>query len=149
MSSGRRQRGFTYLCALLLVAVIAAGLAAIAELWSHARKREKEAELLWIGNQFKQAIGLYYQRSPGTVKRYPEKLEDLLEDRRFVTTQRHLRRIYIDPLTGKTEWGLIVAQGGGITGVHSLSTANSIRSIESATTYADWKFVYEPPSLKK
>ncbi len=145
MSSGRRQRGFTYLCALLLVAVTAAGLAAIAELWSHARQREKEAELLWIGNQFKQAIGLYYQRSPGTVKRYPEKLEDLLEDRRFVNTQRYLRRIYTDPMTGKAEWALISAQGGGIIGVRSHSTAKSVRTTE-LVTYADWKFIYEPPA---
>ena len=114
MSSGKRQRGFTYLCALLLVAVAAAGLAAISELWSHARQREKEAELLWIGNQFKQAIGLYYQRSPGAVKRYPEKLEDLLEDRRFVSTQRYLRRIYTDPMTGKAEWGVSVTPNGEI-----------------------------------
>jgi type II secretory pathway pseudopilin PulG len=145
MSSGRRQRGFTYLCALLLVALAGAGLAAISELWSHARQREKEAELLWIGNQFKQAIGLYYQRSPGAVKRYPEKLEDLLEDRRFVSTQRYLRRIYPDPMTGKAEWGLISVLGGGIMGVHSLSTTKSIRTT-GLVAYSDWKFVYEPPA---
>jgi type II secretory pathway pseudopilin PulG len=145
MSSGRRQRGFTYLCALLIVAVAGAGLAAIAELWSHARQREKEAELLWIGNQFKQAIGLYYQRSPGAVKRYPEKLEDLLEDRRFVSTQRYLRRIYTDPMTGKAEWGLISAPGGGVMGMRSLSTAKAIRVLEGTNRYANWKFMYEPP----
>jgi type II secretory pathway pseudopilin PulG len=144
MSSGSRQHGFTYLCALLLVAVVGAGLAAIAELWSHARQREKEAELLWIGNQFKEAIGLYYQRSPGAVKRYPEKLEDLLEDHRFVSTQRYLRRIYADPMTGKTEWTLIAAPNGGIMGVRSPSIGKSIRTMESASTYADWTFIYEP-----
>src|SRR5260221_247456 len=116
MSSGRRQGGFTYLAALLLIAVVGAGIAATAELWSHARQREKEAELLWIGNQFKQAIGLYYQRSPGAIKRYPEKLEDLLEDRRFVNVQRYLRKIYPDPMTGKPNWSPIPAPGGGIMG---------------------------------
>jgi len=146
MSSGRRQRGFTYLCALLLVAVAGAGLAAISELWSHARQREKEAELLWIGNQFKQAIGLYYQRSPGAMKRYPEKLEDLLEDRRFVNTQRYLRRIYTDPMTGKADWEVIVAPSGGIMGVHSPSRAKPISSVEKAVTYADWRFIYKPPA---
>src|SRR5216684_3886243 len=97
MSNGR-QSGFTYICALLLVAILAAALAATGEVWSRSRQREKEAQLIWIGNQFTQAIGLYYQRSPGTVKRYPEKLEDLLEDRRYLSGQRYLRRIYPDPM---------------------------------------------------
>jgi len=126
MSSGKRQGGFTYLCALLLVAVAGAGLAAISELWSHPRQREKETEPLWIGNQFKQAIGLYYQRSPGTVNRYPEKLEDLLEDRRFVSTQHYLRRIFTDPMTGKAEWQAVAAAIGGIMGVSSTSTGRPI-----------------------
>jgi type II secretory pathway pseudopilin PulG len=105
MPSGkRRHSGFTYLSALLLVAVTGASLAAFAETWSHARQREKERELQWIGNQFKQAIGLYYQRSPGRVKHYPESLDDLLEDKRFVSRQRYLRRIYPDPITGKPDW---------------------------------------------
>lgn len=143
MSSGSRQSGFTYLTAILLVAVLGAGLASIAEIWSHARQREKEAELIWVGNQFKQAIGLYYQRSPGTVKRYPEKLEDLVEDRRFLTNQRYLRRIYRDPMTGKPEWGLITASGGGIVGVHSLAAAESIRTEGLGRVYSDWQFICE------
>jgi hypothetical protein len=142
MSSGRRQQGFTYVCALLLVAASGAALAAAAEAWSHARQREKEAELFWIGNQFTQAICLYYQRSPGTVKHYPEKLEDLLEDHRFVTVQRYLRRIYTDPMTGKPEWGVIAAPGGGVMGVYSLSKEHATRMISK---YENWRFVYEPP----
>jgi len=141
MSSGRTQSGFTYLCALLLVATTGAALGAAAEAWSHARQREKEAELIWVGNQFRQAIGLYYQRSPGTIKRYPATLEELLEDHRFVTTQRYLRRVYADPMTGKMEWGLVSAPTGGIMGVYSLSKQASLRL---GTTYDEWRFMYEP-----
>lgn len=141
MSSGSRQAGFTYLTALLLVAALGAGLAAIGELWSQARQREKEAELIWVGNQFKQAIGLYYQRSPGAVKRYPEKLEDLLEDKRHLTVQRYLRRIYADPMTGKPEWKLVTASSGGIMGVQSSWTGAFIRSGLAGQT-----FLYEPPA---
>jgi hypothetical protein len=149
MNSGR-QRGFTYLSALLLTAFVGAGLASIGEIWSHARQREKEAQLIWIGNQFKQAIGLYYQRSPGAVKRYPEKLDDLVEDGRFLSKQRYLRRIYADPFTGKAEWGLVQAPGGGIAGVHSLSNESSIRtSAAGATPYSTWKFMYEPPAVNR
>ena len=119
MASGRRERGFTYLYALLMVAVGGVTLAAFAGAWSHAREREKQAELRWIGNQFRQAVGLYYERSPGAVKRYPEKLEDLREDKRFVTTQRYLRRIYADPTTGRADWRTVPAPGGGVMGVRS------------------------------
>jgi type II secretory pathway pseudopilin PulG len=144
MSSGR-QRGFTYLAVLFLVALAGLGLAATGEAWSHARQREKEAELAWIGEQFRQAIGVYYQRTPGAVKRYPQKLEDLLEDKRFLTTQRYLRRIYADPMTGRSDWSPIAAPGGGIMGVKSSSTARSIRRFKDANRYSDWVFVYEPP----
>jgi len=135
MTSGDAQRGFTYLIALLLIAASGFGLAALGEAWSHARQREKEAELRWIGNQFRHAIALYYHRSPAAGARYPQTLEDLIEDRRFPMPQRYLRRIYADPMTGKTEWGLIAAPGGGIMGVQSLSARR------------DWKFIYEPPEL--
>lgn len=144
MSNGR-QRGFTYLTALLLVAAVGSSLAAVGGLWSQASQREKESELLWIGEQFRQAIGLYYQRSPGAAKRYPEKLEDLLEDRRFLTVQRYLRRIYVDPMTSKGQWDLIAAPGGGIMGVRSLSDGRPVRERGGARRYADWTFIYEPP----
>lgn len=154
MNSGKQQ-GFTYLAALLLVGLVGIGLAATAELWSHARQREKEAELIWIGEQFRQAIGLYYHRSPGAVKRYPEKLEDLLEDRRYLSVQRYLRKIYADPMTMKSEWGVVAAPEGGIKGVYSTATGKPIRTapltrddqtFASAGSYRDWRFVYEAPA---
>lgn len=144
MRSGRQGRGFTYLAALLLAAASAAAVGGAAQVWSQARQREKEAELLWIGEQFRQAIGLYYQRSPGSVKRYPAKLEELLEDPRHLGTMRYLRRIYTDPITGHAEWGVVTAPGGGIMGVHSLSGAQPLRQVSGAT-YSQWQFVYEPP----
>lgn len=148
MTSGK-QRGFTYVAALLLVAALSVGLAATGEVWSQSRQRQKEAELIWVGEQFVSAIGLYYQRSPGTVKRYPEKLEDLLEDKRYVSRQRYLRRIYRDPITGKAEWNPVRAPDGGIMGVHSLSVRAPIKRTFSDGTrgrYSDWQFVYVPPA---
>lgn len=101
------------------------------------------------------AIGLYYQRSPGTVKRYPERLDDLMiEDRRFLNTQRYLRRLYADPISGNPTWGLVAAPQGGIMGVHSLSEKTPIKTgsfrivddgLSKTSRYADWRFVYEPP----
>lgn len=157
MTSGkarRRQRGFTYLVAMFAVAVAGLLLAVTSEVWSHSRQREKERELLYIGGRFREAIGLYYQRTPGTVKRYPEKLEELLEDKRYLSLQRYLRKVYADPMTGKSQWGTIAAPGGGINGVYSLSDQQPIKSggfedkdekFAVSPRYSDWRFVYEPP----
>jgi len=152
----RAEAGLTYVAVLFFIAASGAALAATAMVWSHERQREKEQELLWVGNKFREAIGLYYQRSPGTVKRYPEKLEDLLEDRRYLSLERYLQKVYRDPITGKSKWGLVPAPGGGIMGVHSLSERSPIktgefsyanRGLTGSTRYSDWRFVYESPAL--
>jgi len=157
MNSGKapsRQRGFTYLVAMFAVAIAGLLLAVTSEVWSQSRQREREKELLFVGAQFREAIGLYYQRTPGAVKRYPEKLEDLLEDKRYLSLQRYLRKLYPDPITGKPQWGIVPAPGGGILGVYSLSEQTPIKTgnfdaLDQASfggsRYADWKFVYEPP----
>ena len=88
------------------------------------------------------------------MKRYPEKIEELLEDKRYLTVQRYLRRIYSDPMTGKPEWAIVAAPGGGIMGVYSNATMKPIRTLAvtqhdntplNAATYRDWRFTYEPP----
>ena len=55
--------------------------------------REKERDLLFVGDQFRRAIGEYYEKAPGGVKVYPKKLEDLLRDNRYPGVQRWLRKI--------------------------------------------------------
>ena len=160
MSSGKPpakqragQRGFTLVAMLIATAIIGLGLAAVGEVWSKARQREKEQELLFVGNQFRQAIADYYERSPGGAKQYPRELQDLLQDRRYATTQRYLRRIYADPMTGKPDWGLIQAPEGGIMGVYSQSRESPVKSagfawfnpgFENAPTYGQWQFAYSP-----
>lgn len=146
------QSGFTYLAALLLIVVMGIVLGSIGQVWSTALQREKEKELLFIGHQFRQAIGRYYQKSPGTDKKYPSALDDLLKDERQAATLRHLRKIYHDPMTGKAEWALVIVNGG-ITGVYSKSQATPLKSsnfsladkkFEDSENYGDWKFVYTP-----
>ena len=87
------------------------------------------------------------------MKRFPQKLEELLEDKRHPMPRRHLRRIYPDPVTGKREWGLIEAPQGGIMGVYSLSEAQPIKSgafaardmgLGEVGRYSDWPFSYTP-----
>jgi type II secretory pathway pseudopilin PulG len=154
MRPGRHQRGFTYVALMIATAVIGVGLAATGTVWSQAAQRDKERELLGIGAEMRNAIARYYERTPGTVKAYPKTLEELLKDPRFPNVQRHLRRIYVDPMTGKAEWGLVAAPGGGVMGVYSLSKQEPLKragfaavdaDLSRALHYSDWQFVYAPP----
>jgi len=145
-----RSRGFTYMTVLFIVAVITAGLALVGEVWETAAKREKETELLFVGNEYRKAITKYYLAGKN---QYPRTLEDLLKDPRQPGTVRYLRRLYPDPLTGKAEWGIVKSPDAGIAGVYSLSEQKPLKNanfrqrdagFEAAQTYADWKFIYSP-----
>lgn len=160
MTSGKRlaqrtgERGFAYVFAMILVAVVGLALTAYAQTASHARQREREAQLLWAGEQYRHAIGLYYERTPGAAKHYPERLEELLRDSRYLAVQRYLRELYPDPMSGKARWGTMPAPGGGIMGVYSLSAGRPIKTggfsvkesaFAGAMEYSAWVFSYEPP----
>jgi type II secretory pathway pseudopilin PulG len=143
------QAGFTLLAVLFMVAALGVGLAALGHVWETHARREKEAELLFVGHQYRRAIEAYYLATPGPDRTYPKSLEDLLLDRRFPQVVRHLRRLYPDPITGKGEWGL-VKEGQGIKGVHSLSADKPLKqagfdaadkAFEGKAAYSDWKFV--------
>jgi type II secretory pathway pseudopilin PulG len=145
--------GFTYVGLLLLIALAGVALAGAGTLWTTETRRDREAELLFVGEQFQRAITAYYEQGPAGVKQFPAKLEDLLQDRRFPTTRRHLRKVFADPMTGKRDWGLVRGPGGSITGVFSNSEAVPIKraefpaaykQFESAKSYRDWRFVYGP-----
>src|SRR5215216_3145001 len=53
---GQRERGFTLLGLMIIIAVMGAGLAAFGTLYSQTAQRDKEAELLFVGEQFRDAI---------------------------------------------------------------------------------------------
>lgn len=153
-----KQAGFTYLAILFAMAISGVILVEVGINWTQDIRREKERELLFVGNQFRQAISLYYERAPGGIKRYPQKLDDLLTDKRYTTAQHYLRKLYRDPITNRPEWGLVVAPDGGIMGVYSLSTDRPIkatgfdypnRSFEGETSYLRWQFVYISPTLAR
>lgn len=148
-----RMQGFTYIA--VLVALLLLGLASqgVMQYASHQAQREREAQLLTVGQAYVAAIGAYYESSPGTVKRWPQRLDDLLDDRRQVVLRRHLRELYPDPVTRGMRWELIRAPDGGIQGVYSSSELVPIRSsaidllqvsLPAAARYSDWRFQYTP-----
>jgi type II secretory pathway pseudopilin PulG len=116
----RAQAGFTYIGLLIAVVFFGLGSVGAARLLAATERAEREAELLFIGHQFRQAICSYLQSGPSAGK-YPASISDLLQDPRQPTTKRHLRRLFVDPITGTTDWGLVNAPEGGIMGVYSLS----------------------------
>lgn len=151
-----RTGGFTYLTVMFVVAILLGGLAIVGETWETSARREKEAELLFTGNQYRRAIGLFYAATPGPAKRYPRSLEELIKDPRQPTTQRYLRKLYPDPLTGK-EWVAIKGPDGGVQGVHSASEEAPLKiagfrvrdaSLEGAQKYSEWKFIHAPAAVK-
>ncbi len=140
---------------LLLVALMGMGLAAAGMFWHTQLQREKEQDLMFAGDQIRSAIEAYYNASPGAVKQYPTSLNDLLKDSRYPDTRRYLRRLYVDPLTGSSEWGMVPAPGNGILGVFSLGPGEPFKQanfplkdaeFEHKQTYTDWKFTYRPAS---
>ncbi len=149
----RASAGFTYLALLFLIVIMGTALVAIAQVWHTQVQRDKEEQLLFVGDQFRQAIASYYERAPGGVRMFPKTLEDMLQDPRFPNVQRHLRRIYLDPMTGKNEWAFVRGPDGGILGIHSISADTPIKvagfkgtyvSFAEAATYKDWIFSYLP-----
>ncbi len=148
-----RISGFTYLSVLAIVVIMGIMLGAAGQVWHIASKREKEQELLFVGDQFRNAIKSYYQHSPARGQRYPESLEDLLKDPRYPSTLRHLRKIYPDPVGGGAKWGLVKGTAGEILGVFSLSEEEPLkksnfslvdRNFEGQKKYRDWVFMYIP-----
>jgi type II secretory pathway pseudopilin PulG len=147
----RRSAGVTYLWVLLMIAVVGAGAAAAAQVWVIHAQREREAELLFVGEEIRRAIGAYFESTPGGARQYPRSLENLLRDRRYPVVRRYLRRVYRDPMIGAPDWVIVRAPDGGIAGVHSRSREPTLKksgfrpehaAFENAATHADWKFIY-------
>jgi type II secretory pathway pseudopilin PulG len=147
------QNGYTFLALLILLIIIGYSLGEAGAMWSDATRREREQELLKVGNKFRTAIGQYYNASPGAVKQYPPNLEALLRDDRFPVPNRYLRKIYTDPITASSNWGTQRSPSGGIMGVCSLSIRTPFKTkqfrpinhtFEGKKMYAQWMFTYSP-----
>ena len=149
--ASRRQaeQGFALLFIFVLMAGIAVAMLMQLPRVAFETQREREELLIERGEQYQRAIGLYVKQ----MKRYPQKLEDLLKDSRVPVTLRHLRRIYRDPITGGAQWGVVEAPEGGIMGVYSLSEEPPVKTggfskanqaFDGAEKYSDWKFTYAP-----
>jgi type II secretory pathway pseudopilin PulG len=76
---------------LVALSVMAILSSAAMPVWSHMSRREKEEELIFRGQQYARAIGLFQRRAGPGVN--PSNLDILVQ-------QRFLRKKYKDPITG-------------------------------------------------
>ena len=178
----RRACGFTYIGLMVMIAIIGITSSVVGMSLKTASRIEKEKELIWVGHQYRNAIRSYYiyhmQRfqqtsahagvslSGGTVypQFYPTSIDDLLKDPSAPGTLRHLRKKYIDPMTGKDDWVLVAVGSTGQSGSQSVSgqafwgvRSNSDHEtlkrdnfelvdfrFKGKTKYSEWEFSYNP-----
>jgi type II secretory pathway pseudopilin PulG len=155
---------------LVAMSVMAVLMSALLPVWTTMAKREKEAELVFRGNQYARAIGLFQRKFANA----PPPTIDVLVEQRF------LRKKYKDPITnddfqplyanqamtagapgaggqpqqrGATgaPGGQLIQPGfgatgataaGGIIGVTSKSKDASLRIFNGRTRYNEWAFVH-------
>lgn len=149
----RRQRGFTYLGLIILVAILGLVGAAGLKMGSLLQRQAAEQELLDIGAQFSDALYSYAAATPPGQPQQPASLGALLRDPRTPQLRRHLRKLFVDPITGRAEWGLLYQPGSnGIIGVHSLSQAAPLKvgnfearytGFEGKAHFSEWRFMVD------
>lgn len=145
-----RQQGFTYLSLVILLAIIGLVGAAALKVEALMARAAAEEELLETGAAFSAALDSYAAATPQGKPTQPPTLQDLLKDTRFPTIRRHLRKVFIDPISGKAEWGITyIGDKTGIVGIYSLSQAQPLKlanfddrfqNFENRQHYAEWKF---------
>jgi general secretion pathway protein G len=149
-----RERGFTVVELAVVAAMIAILTAMIIPVARYTLKRQDEIELRYQLRLMRDAIDKYKQYSDlglippqiGT-EGYPPDLKTLVEGVTLVgqldKKQKFMRRIPIDPMTKKDEWGMrsfqdepdSIAWGG--TNVYDVFSLSDGRAIDG-TNYKDW-----------
>ena len=145
--------GFTFIALLAAITIMGIVLGAAGKHWRNVMQREREAELLFRGDEYRRAIEKYYFAAPGR-QQLPASVEQLLKDDRFPQARRHLRKQYLDPITGE-EFVVIkdAALGNRITGVKSSSEKKPLKianfpegyqDFENSSMYNEWEFRFKP-----
>ena len=142
--------GFTFLGLMFLIALMALMATAAATTWAFTSQREKEADLLFVGREYREALTRYAAAHARERQSYPTELKQLLGGGDSLVPVRYLRKLYFDPMTGSPDWGLVRTREGGITGVYSLSERVPVRraapyedlgiAFDKAKSYRDWVF---------
>jgi type II secretory pathway pseudopilin PulG len=120
----RKQAGYSLLMVVFLVAtMLILAATAVPNLLVQGR-REREEEMVWRGEQYRRAIGMYFTK----FGRYPTKVDDLTKQTNGV---RFLRQAYTDPMNKEDgSWRFIyVGPNGQLIG--SLRSTSLLQSVLS------------------
>ncbi|CAI1710253.1 Uncharacterised protein [Serratia ficaria] len=152
MPNGSREGGFSYLLLLAWLSVLALMMLRSEEHLHAQWRQEREAQLLFAGDQIRAAIDSY-RKNPNGGACFPLDFQQLLSDSRGGRTEYRLRRLYRDPLTGRQEWGMIYDSQQRWVGVYSQGKGEPLKKngfatrydehFKNAKSYADWQFKVE------
>lgn len=151
----RGQQGLVLIALLLMLMLVGIGALSAAEVWAATRKREREVELLWVGEQYRHAIESYWRATPGGRRTLPSTIAQLLDDDRFPNPVHHLRAAYRDPMAEDADFEPIIVNNA-LVGVHSTSKQAPMKHAQfprryqqfaAAEDYSQWQFVFLPPTM--
>src|SRR5215813_9884337 len=109
----RGQHGYAMVALIVAMSIMAIAMTVAMPTWRQMAQREKEAELIFRGQQYARAIGLFQKKSgPGVL---PPNIDALVDG-------HYLRRKYKDPITGG-DFDVLQA-GGTAAATPGASTAN-------------------------
>lgn len=164
------ERGYAMAALIIAMAVMAIVMTAAMPVWKHLAQREKEEELVFRGEQIAHAIGMFQRR---TANAYPpnldvlvqqhllrKKYKDPIANSDFVPIAQGAQAA-TTPGGQAGRGGQQAGRGqqagigvgtqapgpiGGIIGVTSKSTDESIRLYKGRSHYNEWAFIYTPPA---
>jgi type II secretory pathway pseudopilin PulG len=97
------ERGYAMAALLVSIGVMMILMSVAMPVWRHEAQREKEAELVFRGEQYARAVNLYQRKmGPGN---FPPSIDILVQ-------QRYLRKKYKDPMTADGEFRIIPVAAG-------------------------------------
>jgi type II secretory pathway pseudopilin PulG len=99
------ERGYAMAVLLVAMSVMAIMMTVAMPVWKQMSQREKEAELVFRGQQYARAIELMQRKMPGAL---PPNID-------LLVTQKFLRKKYKDPITGEDFDTVLPAQAVALT----------------------------------
>jgi general secretion pathway protein G len=127
VTSMRRSQGFTLIELLVVMAIIATLMTIAMPRYFQSLETSREATLRQSLAVMREALDHYY----GDTGRYPESLEQLVE-------QRYLRNAPLDPITERRDGWQVVAPPEGVAGSVADIKSGATGRARDGSLYAEW-----------